>query len=70
MSLVEKLRRAIMAGQYRPGAVLSQTDLANAYGVSRIPVRDALQSLATEKLVDIVAGKGARIPALSDDEVD
>ena len=70
MSLVEQLRRAIMAGEYRPGAVLSQTDLANAYGVSRIPVRDALQSLATEKLVEIVAGKGARIPVLSGDELD
>lgn len=70
MSLVEQLRRAIMTGAYRPGTVLSQTDLANAYGVSRIPVRDALQSLATEKLVEIIAGKGARIPALSDDEVD
>lgn len=61
---------AIMTGVYRPGTVLSQKDLAGAYGVNRIPVRDALQSLAAEKLVEIVKGKGARIPALSNSEVD
>lgn len=65
MTLIEKIRTDILAGKYPPGAELSQTDLASVHGVSRIPVRDALQGLASEKLVEIVPGRGARVVSLS-----
>ncbi|ARO15164.1 GntR family transcriptional regulator [Ketogulonicigenium robustum] len=61
MDIVEHLREAILLGTHPPGTVLSQSDLARDYGVSRIPVRDALQALAAEKLVEVVPGKGARV---------
>lgn len=65
MAIVDDIRRDLLAGGLAPGSLLSQSDLAKAYGVSRIPVRDALQALAAEKLVTIVPGKGARVLSLS-----
>lgn len=65
MDLAEQLRASILAGKYPPGTLLSQTGLAHEYSVSRIPVRDALQSLAASKLVEVIPGKGARVISLT-----
>jgi DNA-binding GntR family transcriptional regulator len=69
MALIDQIRTTILSGQHRPGTILSQTELAATYGVSRIPVRDALQLLAGEKLVEILPGKGARIVKLSPEDL-
>jgi DNA-binding GntR family transcriptional regulator len=47
------LRDRIAVGDLAPGAALSQVAIAAEYGVSRIPVRDALQALAGDGLVDL-----------------
>ncbi|MXG88649.1 FCD domain-containing protein [Nocardioides flavescens] len=47
------LRERLSAGLVEPGTALSQTGVAEEYGVSRIPVRDALQQLAAEGLVEL-----------------
>lgn len=61
MDLAARIRSAILGGRFAPGALLSQTDLAREFAVSRIPVRDALLGLAAEKLVEVIPGKGARV---------
>lgn len=58
------LRERLRTGAIQPGTALSQGDLAAAYGVSRIPVRDALQLLHTEGLVELGAS-GAVATGLS-----
>ena len=40
-ALVESLRTSILSGDFSPGDHLRQSDLAERYGVSRIPLRDA-----------------------------
>lgn len=65
LTLVARIRSDILAGVYPPGSDLLQTELAATYGVSRIPVRDALQSLAAQRLVDLVPGRGAQVVALT-----
>ena len=51
------LRDRLRTGALPPGTLLSQSDIAAEYGVSRIPVRDALHVLAAEGLVSLgVAG--------------
>lgn len=65
MDITNQLRAAILDGKYAPGAFLSQSRLAKEYAVSRIPIRDALLVLASDKLVEVVPGKGARIITLS-----
>ncbi|WP_433676799.1 GntR family transcriptional regulator [Microbacterium gorillae] len=46
------LRDAILDGERPPGSRLIERDLAAEFGVSRIPVRDALKQLVTEGLVE------------------
>ena len=49
----DSLRRAIISGRLGPGVTLTQSQIAEALGVSTTPVREALRDLATERLVDI-----------------
>jgi len=68
-NIAAELRSELMAGTLRPGAELSQVGLAERFGVSRIPIRDALRILAGEGLVEIEANRGARAIALTPGEV-
>ena len=65
IALIDTLRDHILNGTLRPGAELLQTDLAARFGVSRFPVRDALQALAAERLVRVIPNKGAQVIALT-----
>lgn len=47
----DRLRAAILSGDYSPGERLVQDDLARAFGVSRVPIREALRALESEGLV-------------------
>ncbi|MFC4591884.1 GntR family transcriptional regulator [Sphaerisporangium corydalis] len=62
------LRRRMLTGELKPGHPLSQSRVAAEYGVSRIPVRDALQTLAAEGLIDLGAFT-AVVRGLSIDEL-
>jgi DNA-binding GntR family transcriptional regulator len=64
------LRAAIVAGQMRPGVVYSVPTLAERFGVSVTPVREAMLDLAKEGLVYGVRNKGFRVTELSDDDLD
>ena len=53
-----ELRKRIMAGELLPGTQMSPAELAERYSVSRTPVRDALNMLAQEGLVEIIPRRG------------
>lgn len=63
--LTKALRDAIMAGKYQPGERLVEGRLAEDFGVSRIPVREALRALSSEGLVELEPRKGASVATLS-----
>ncbi len=67
--ITDQLRQAILDGTYPAGSQLRQDALGEAYGVSRIPVREALFQLEAEGLVRIVPQKGAIVSELSLDEI-
>jgi DNA-binding GntR family transcriptional regulator len=67
--IVDQLRQSILDGDHAAGSQLRQDALAEAYGVSRIPVREALFQLEAEGLVRIVPHKGAIVSELSLDEI-
>jgi DNA-binding GntR family transcriptional regulator len=48
-ALAQRLREAIDAGRWQPGDLLRQEQIAAEYGVSRIPVREALAQLQTRR---------------------
>lgn len=58
-SVYEILRRSVLDGRLAPGARLVERDLARSLSVSRVPVREALQRLAREGLVDLEPRRGA-----------
>lgn len=62
--VVERLRGAIVVGDLPPGSRLRTADLAERFGVSATPLREALQRLATEGLVELSPQRGARVAAL------
>jgi DNA-binding GntR family transcriptional regulator len=51
--LYESLREMIISLELEPGATLVRSEIANRFGVSQTPVRDAMQLLQQEGLVDI-----------------
>lgn len=63
------LREAILGGLLSPGTRILEAGLARELRVSRTPVREALQRLAQEGLVELSPGKGARVRMLSPAEV-
>ena len=64
------LRQRILSGAFPAGAQLRQDALAAEFGVSRIPIREALVQLEAEGLVRIVPHRGAVVAALSGEEVE
>jgi DNA-binding GntR family transcriptional regulator len=68
-ALVESLRTSILSGDFSPGDHLRQSDLAERYGVSRIPLRDALGRLAGDGLVEFDQHRNARVVQLNVDDV-
>ncbi|GAJ96720.1 GntR family transcriptional regulator [Rhizobium rhizogenes] len=63
------LREAILSGDLTEGTQLRQDQLAEQFGISRIPVREALRQLETEGLVKIEPNRGAIVASLSLDDV-
>jgi DNA-binding GntR family transcriptional regulator len=57
--IADELRIEIVSGQFRSGAQLIETSLAELYHVSRTIVRDALHILETEGSVKIIPNRGA-----------
>ena len=64
------LEKAILSGEFLPGAALTEQSLSSELGVSRTPVREALRQLELEGLVKTVPNKGAEVVGISEKDVD
>lgn len=62
--VVRRLREDLEEGVISPGEPLSQADIANRYGVSATPVREALRTLEAEGLIVYLPHKGATVADL------
>lgn len=67
--IAEHIYSAIIAGEYQPGERIREEALAESYGVSRGPVREALRILERDSVVRVLANKGAHVTKLSSKEV-
>ncbi|WP_160165551.1 GntR family transcriptional regulator [Conexibacter woesei] len=63
--IADALRNAINGGQLEDGAILNQVELAEHFGVSRVPVREAIRRLEAEGLVEAAAHRRAVVRGLS-----
>jgi DNA-binding GntR family transcriptional regulator len=59
--VAELLRERIFTSQLAPGSWIDETRLAEEYGISRTPLREALKVLATEGLVTMKMRRGAYV---------
>jgi GntR family transcriptional regulator of vanillate catabolism len=68
-SVVEVLRNAVLSGEFEPGERLHEVRLTGRLGVSRTPVRAALQTLASEGLLDHAPNRGYAVRSFPIEEV-
>lgn len=68
--VAESLRAALVSGRMVPGTTYSIPALAEQFGVSATPVREAMLDLVNEGIVAPVPNKGFRVIELSDEELD
>ena len=66
----ETLLELIITRALRPGAHLVESELAERLGISRQPVREALQRLSTDGWVELRPGQGAFVHVPTEDEAD
>ena len=65
-----RLRAMVFDGELAPGEFIDEKALADAWQVSRTPLREALKVLAAEGLVDLVPHRGCRVTLLSEGDAD
>ena len=64
-AVVDRIRDLIVSGQLQPGDRLRQDELAETFGVSTMPIREALRQLQAEGLVSFQPRRGAAVASLS-----
>ncbi|MEM6546017.1 MAG: GntR family transcriptional regulator, partial [Pseudomonadota bacterium] len=67
LDIYELIRRDLSYGAFAPGQKLPIRMLAERYGTGLMPVREAVQRLAAERALSVVANKTVRVPLLSRD---
>lgn len=61
-----ELKRGLMSGAFRPGQILVIRTMADNYGISTTPVREALQRLVAERLLVMQPNRSIAVPLLSE----
>ena len=69
-SIADSLRADILRGKLKSGQALKQDEIAAQFGISKIPVREALVQLKAEGLVNFYPNRGAFVSELSAVEAD
>ncbi|TPI22153.1 MULTISPECIES: GntR family transcriptional regulator [unclassified Mesorhizobium] len=65
-----ELRRALISGLFAPSQVLTIRMLADALATSTMPVREALSRLVTEKALEAMPNRSARVPPITPERMD
>ena len=68
--VAERLRQRIYAHELPPGTWIDEQKLAEQYGISRTPLREALKVLASEGLVELKPRRGCYVTEISRQDLD
>lgn len=68
--VADRLRRLILDGELEPRSRVNELELAERFGISRTPLREAIKILATEGLLELLPNRGARVASISETELD
>ncbi len=67
--ILETIREAILKGNLKPGEKVAEPELAERFGISRTPIREAFRQLESEGYLTVIPRKGAVVAALSEQDV-
>ncbi|MEA3362590.1 MAG: GntR family transcriptional regulator [Thermodesulfobacteriota bacterium] len=67
--ILETIREAILKGDLKPGEKVAEPELAERFGISRTPIREAFRQLESEGFLTVIPRKGAVVAALSERDV-
>lgn len=69
-SILEAIRDAIIRGALKPGEKVAEPELAERFGISRTPIREAFRQLESEGYLTVIPRKGAVVVSFSERDVD
>ncbi len=67
--IVEVLRDAIIRQKIRPGERITELEVAERFGISRTPIREAFRQLESEGFLTIVPRKGAVVSDIKEQDI-
>lgn len=67
--VTHSLREAIRAGYFEPGERIDQRAIAEGWGISRTPIREAIRRLESERFLDVVPHRGAFVIQFTEADV-
>lgn len=67
--ILSAIRAAIVNGQIRQGTRIMEPELAERFGISRTPIREAIRQLESEGLISVIPRKGAIVAFISPQDV-
>ena len=68
-SIVEMIRTAIVKGTLKPGERISEQSLAERFGISRTPIREAIRQLDSEGFLTVIPRRGAVVAQITEKDV-
>lgn len=68
--ILEHIRDAIVAGTLKAGSRVSEPELAERYGISRTPIREAFRQLESEGYLTVIPRRGAVVSELSPKDIE
>lgn len=68
--ILENIREAIVSGSLKAGSRVSEPELAERYGISRTPIREAFRQLESEGYLTVIPRRGAVVSELSPKDVE
>lgn len=68
--ILETIREAILRGSLKPGEKVAEPELAERFGISRTPIREAFRQLESEGYLTVIPRKGAVVASLSERDVE
>lgn len=68
--ILETIRDAIIAGALKPGEKVAEPELAERFGISRTPIREAFRQLESEGYLTVIPRKGAVVVSFSQKDVE
>lgn len=68
--ILEMIRDAILKGTLKPGERVSEPELAERFGISRTPIREAFRQLESEGYLEVIPRKGAVVASLSERDIE